>query len=799
MNGDLPDWVANWLGVDSGNGSGSAVWQLETAWRWAPWATVLLVAGAMLWTTILYAREGSSARAPYRGLLAVLRLITLALLLAMLAKWMLAIRITSPPSLAILVDRSASMGIVDRDHGAESDARTTGGAQSAALDHATRLNRAKSILTSDDGQLLAALARRYRVELVSFAGDIERHAIDGDSDTIAEAVRALTTDGPTSGATRVGDAVARVLATAGGAPPAAIVVFSDGVVTAGMSLEDAATEARRQGVPIFAIGLGSSQAPRDIEIVDLLVDDVVFVNDRIRFQIEIKSTGCEGRQARVVLRRSGQSQPVAEQQIVLGATGEMQTVQLVDRPTLPGEVTYELEIMASDDETNVENNRARRTVSVRDAKIRVLLAYGYPSYEFRYLKSLLERDSTISLSTYLQEADPDFAAQDKTAMRALPMTRDELFEFDVVIVGDINPRLLPRMIWTNLRLLVTEKGGGVAFIAGPRYLPWFFSDIDDVAALLPIDVDSLSASTGGIAIDSAEGFRVRPTSIGLQAASLQLGDSRQETERIWSNLAPLYWLAEINALKPGAQVLAENPSQKGANGRNLPAICFQFFGSGRVLFHAIDSTWRWRIGGGDKYFARYWVQSIRTLARGTLARRSGAELAADRREYERGQPVTLRARLFDKRPTNPANSVAVLVESEGQASRRLTLSRTASTAQVFDGVLENLPAGQYEAIMVEPRPAGEPAVARFTVVSPPGEFVRTTMDRTALTDATRTTRGKFYTFADADRLLDELPVGRRAPIQSMAPISIWNQWWLLATFLLCLTGEWVLRKRVGML
>ena len=73
------------------------------------------------------------------------------------------------------------------------------------------------------------------------------------------------------------------------------------------------------------------------------------------------------------------------------------------------------------------------------------------------------------------------------------------------------------------------------------------------------------------------------------------------------------------------------------------------------------------------------------------------------------------------------------------------------------------------------------------------------MDRAALTAAAETTHGKFYTIADADRLLDELPTGRRVPIENLPPIPIWNRWWLLSLFLACITTEWVLRKRKGML
>lgn len=783
MSGTLPNWLADWLAVERAAAGNTVAWRLDLTWPWPPWATMLFVLVTVGGITFVYWHETSSASRGYRTLLSALRLTAVGLLLVMLTQATLTFQRTGPPSIALVVDRSASMAIADRYDDNSKDQPPT------------RLGLAQRLLLENDGRLLSALSEGYRLATYSVAAGTERLA----TDEIFTGVQNLSCDGPGSEATRLGDAIVRVLDDARGASLAGIVLLTDGVVTDGVPLADAAQAARERGVPFLAVGIGSDRAPREVEIADVLVDEAVFVDDLVGITVQIKATGLAGESAQVVLRRDGDSAPLAELGITLGADGQPQTVFLTHRPTTAGEITYVVEVAARDDETNRDNNRVRRTVTVRDDKIRVFLAFGYPSYEFRFLKSLLERDPTIELSTFLQDADPEYAEQDRTALRSFPLAREELFKYDVLVLGDVDPRLVPRSVWPALTAFVAEKGGGAVFIAGPRFLPWDYGDVPDVALLLPFDLAAIPAGGGTLPVDVSRGYVVRPTPLGMQLPPFQLGNTPTETEQIWLRLTPLYWLAELDELKPAAQVLAEHPTHTTSRGRHLPIIVGQFVGAGKVWFHATDSTWRWRIGVGDVYFARYWVQTIRYLARGKLTRGGGAELTTDRREYQRGEPVAVRLRFRDEGLAPADDEVSVFVETPGEARRRMVLRRNATIRGLFEGSLANLANGQYELFVAESQLSGTVPSTRITVLAPAGEMASTSMDRAALVAAAETTRGKFYTIAAASRLVDELPRGRRVPIESLAPLEIWNRWWVLGPFLLVLVGEWVLRRRKGML
>ncbi|MEZ6143902.1 MAG: hypothetical protein R3B91_00425 [Planctomycetaceae bacterium] len=124
-------------------------------------------------------------------------------------------------------------------------------------------------------------------------------------------------------------------------------------------------------------------------------------------------------------------------EVELGRDGEPVTVEVTDVPREEGDIQYTLTIDHLSGETNEENNAATHRVRVRREQLKVLLAERLPRWEFRHLKTLLERDPAIQLHTVLQSADLRFADEDQTALRRFPVSRDELLSYDVVILGDL--------------------------------------------------------------------------------------------------------------------------------------------------------------------------------------------------------------------------------------------------------------------------------------------------------------------------------------------------------------------------
>jgi hypothetical protein len=803
MNTPLPPWIERLLGLKPAPGEGTA-WSLHYAWPWPPWVTFVLAVCAAAVVVTVYLRENPRCPRWLRLSLAGLRLGLVALVAVMLAQVVLSLERTGLPYVVVLVDDSLSMTIEDHYAEPQRSAVQQRLAQ-AGFDRPSRWNLVRSLLTENDAALLSGLQERYKVRLVYLTG-----MRPGAGATPRQMADELRRREPSGEATRLGGTVRAVLDQLRGTAPAAVVILSDGVNTDGPSLAEAAQYARRKDVPLFTIGLGDDTPLREVKLADLLADDVVFVDDLVNFEAQLSGSGCAGLPVEVVLRQAGSTAVLARSRAVIGPGGRSQPVTLSYRPRQQGQFRFLMEVQPPEGLPKTPNGRQEKVVRVRKEKVRVLLAWAAPSYEFRYLRNMLGRDGSIELHTVLQEADLEYSRQDSAALPGFPLRRDELFQYDVILLGDVNPAALNASTLQNLADFVDQpgKGGALVCIAGPKYMPLAYRDTP-LARLLPIDLATARSVDSGRS--AAEGFFAEPTEFGRSRPPLQLADTPAENASLWSHLPALYWILAANP-RPGAQVLAEAAGRAapdpppilgappGAARRRPPLILMQYVGAGKVLFHATDETWRWRWRRGDALFARYWVQMLRYLSRSKLA--DGGRrpvLSTDRREYRRGEPVQLRVRFADERQAPAAEGgVTVVVEHRGHQSQRLVLERSAAGRGVFEALLAAPAVGSYHAWMAAPATAGRPPATDFEVAVPPGEFERTRMDAAELRQAAQDTKGAYYTFFDAQRLLDDLPEGHQVPIETLPPVPLWNRWPLVLLFLLLLVTEWILRKAAGM-
>jgi len=772
----------------------------EHTWPGPPWLTLLGLLLLLAVVAAIYLREPTASRWRLAVLLA-LRLALLGLAVFMLYGWVRHRHRTELPDLIVAIDVSESMSVTDDYEDVDVRQAVQQLASSTSRGPPSRIQLAAALLTDEQRGWLTPLQERYRVKLFRLGASAQRIEVGSQGPGTAE-VRGLRGVDPTS---RLGDGLLEILRSQRGHSTAAAIVLTDGNTTDGASLSEAAGYAREKSIPLFLVGLGSEQPPRDVRLSDLLAEEIAFLGDVLSFDFKLHSQGFTGRQATVRLRRTDSADVLAEEVIDLPEDQVALPIHLSHRPTEEGTFEYAVEVEPRTEETNHSNNRLTRTVSVRNATIRVLLVQASPSYEYRFLKNLLARaiqhgdgvQRAVELTAVLQESD--LAHTDDTLAHSPPLQREALFAYDVLVLGDCNPAYFSRSVMENISDFVTERGGGVIFLAGPNFMPLQFQNTP-LTPLLPFNLATA-------AVPEAEelagaGFSVQPTALGLESPLLQLGDSPEESPAVWKQLPRVRWLLEISDVNTHALILAEHSTRRNLSGRKLPVLLLQFVGAGKVAFLATDETYRWsRPVEHEKYYARFWMQMLRYLSRSKLlSDEVPATLMTDSAKYQHGETVRVRVQLRDERLAPAANEgVTVTLEDEQGKRRPVVLTRLGDNRGLFEAVLSELAVGAYRVTLATPTLKQAPPPHRFAVESPRGELSRLAMNAADMHAAAEASDGRFYSLRYANRLPHGLPSGDQVRIEPLPAEPVWNSSWVAALFVLLVTTEWLLRRGSGLL
>jgi len=772
-----------------------------------PWSQSLglLVAAAGIALIVKLYLSERGASLGYRLTLATIRSALLLLTMFLVAEAVLVVERVDLPYLAILTDNSASMAREDQYPDPTTQSRVGELVERTEQPDRSRFSIARAWLTEDQGALLRELRRRHRIKLYSVSNAARELAEVNTPEDLEAALERLDEVEPTGDQSELGSGVRQVLTELRGAPPTAILFLTDAQTTRGESLSEVAALAGRKGVPIYPIGVGDDRPPLDLALSDLLVDDVVFVEDVVRFQGKLSSQGFEGEPITIRLFESPADQAESDGREVASVTvpappdGQSRPFELVHQPQEVGRYRYRLVAEEQPREDQAENNRLARVISVREDKLKVLLVDGQPRYEYRYLKTFLERrPESVELEVVLQSADPEYSAQDYAALPNFPTASagDEgLFSYDVVILGDADPLYFSASQIEALARFVTEEGGGLIFSAGAYFNPLSYQGTP-LEPIVPVRLEgAVNPLNRG---DYVEPFRLRLTSEGRASPIFRLDPSGSAGPEILETLPEHYWYFEAPQPQPAAFVLAEHPTAEGVDGA-VPLVAYQFIGAGKSMFLGVDDTWRWRIGVGDRYFGRFWIQTLRFMARSRLNRDRPAELTVDRAVYRHDQPVLVRLRFRNAGLAPASGEVTVELEREGREPERLTLRSAGDAPEQFEGILPSARPGTYVVRMLPPPVLdGEPPTAEFRVEPPADELDRVQLDRAELVRTADRSGGVAYSILETETLLDDLPPARKVPLDTDPPIPLWNDGRLLALFLGLLTTEWVMRKRKQM-
>lgn len=692
-----------------------------------------------------------------------------------------------PNHVAVLVDASESMALKE---------------SAEALPRAERARRA----IASWKPALDALRARHKIDFYTFGERLQPQT----EEAILRGVPAE------AAATRLREALATLRSRYEGRDLAGAIIVSDGVDNGrlgqlGAQAGDPESREflRSLDAPVHAAWTGA-RGLHDVAIARVMADDFAFVRTAVQVDAVVRVVGAgaarwTGRVLPVTLRRDGVPLRTVEVVVEPGKTDYQISFQFT--PERVGKYLYEIATPVLDGESIRENNARAFVLKVIRDKIRVLQVAGRPSWDERFLRSLLKHDPNVDLISFFilrTPTDLELVASDELSL--IPFPTEELFQeqlrsFDVVFLQNFN--YAPYGIGAYLDEIrsYVEEGGGLAMIGGDLSFSLGGYARTPVAEVLPVE---LPDETAPERVVDLRPFKLQLTPEGKAHPLTALRVDLDKNEARWAELPELAGTNLVARARPNATVLGVHPTRRGADGRPLPVLTVGAAGKGRALAFTSDSSWRWGFradGERGRTYQRFWENAIRWLIRDPSL--SFLRVETDQTEYARGQKIALDVRALapDYRPRAGVDVTVSVVRVPSSAEARPVplLTKSGRTDE----------AGELHLELDPPPPGGYRVTARATLGGRPTEEDEVFLVRGAgreleepearddlLRGIAAHTGGRFLEPGDGFGELS-FHAPRVVRVNSHRDHELWSGWWVLVVAAGCLSANWALRRRWG--
>jgi len=694
-----------------------------------------------------------------RVILALLRGLGLALVIFSLSRPLLEVSssVAQPNLVGVLLDNSLSMQIRDFAGAPRSD-----------------LIRAQFDATS--GGLLRALQQRFETRLFQFGADTQpltdvatMDYADGDSNLV--------------GALKV------VQQTLQGEPLAGLVVISDGAIQATAELDSLLLALRAAQVPVYSVGVGQTHYARDIEISRIRLPRRVLKGSRVLADVTLTQQGYDALTLDLVV--AGNGRILHKQPLRLEPGTQTIRVNFDIDESGAHQLSFYLANQAG--EQISANNSQQAMLTVNDTKMRILYFEGEPRFELKFVRRAVADDANLGVTGLIRTADAKFyrvgVETPEELQHGFPITRDELFAYDALILGSVEISLLSREQQEMIVEFVSERGGGLLLLGGHHAFAeggYQDSPLNDIS---PVVIEHQAQP------EFRREVKIQPTAAAWVQPALRLAASNKESIDRWQTLPPLTIVNPIRQIKPGATLLLG--SMPEAAEEPYVAMAFQRYGRGKVIAFPVQNSWLWQmhheIELEDQSHEILWRQLLRWLVEGVQPR---LDLALSSHQIHSGGTIKLRSELLDlgiEMETQPELR-AVLTMPNGLEQFR-PLARHPTLPGVYETEIVAAGPGDYW-LHVEFDDDGNlisSAESRFSVTLAGNEYHQSQMNEQLLRKIATTTNGAFFTATDADQLADALKTRQRGAT-TLLRYELWDMPAIFLLLVTCLCLEWGYRR-----
>ena len=640
--------------------------------------------------------------------------------------------------------------------------------------------------------------------------------------------------------TRMEEAVANALEDFEGISVAGVIVFSDGI----SQPVAASTESRHYGgVPVMTVGIGDVGDWRDLALGDLRVSRSFGDGRPVRIQVNLSAAGLSGRSGVVELLQ--EDRLLTQQEVRFTQNQEVQNIRLEAVPDEKGWLVFKVRarlksqssdtvgVSKSNEDWVLENNQMRFLVDNRDRKYRLFYFSGRPNWENKFIQRALTSDPQFDLISVLRISAAErkfvyrgkrssmvnplfegfdalqdqprydeavflrFGGDAELAGRGYPEDSEEMFTYDLMVLGDIEAGFFSQSQLALTRDFVRKRGGNLLMLGGPYSFSeggWRGTVLESI---WPVMLEQPAGPEQRID-DLTRKFRMRPTLEGNLSGVLSLnGDSRKD-EALWGELPELSGLHGFSISRVGATVYARSEGD-GPGTQDLPIFASQRYGLGKTAIMATVATWPWEMKTkpDDLRHGRIWRQMVRHLVADTP---KPLQVLFDEQSAVEGNPLPLRMVVRDDHfePKTGARVSLELLDPKGE-THALAVEESLEEAGRYTAAWTPREPGLHRLTMTaldaQGKALGEVEEAFWAPVDD-REYRQAASQPEALRQLAQANQGEYFNLADLAKIPDRMPWTQNH-IADTVRLPFWHfpGFFLVLALVWCL--EWYLRRKRG--
>jgi len=582
------------------------------------------------------------------------------------------------------------------------------------------------------------------------------------------------------------------------------ILLGDGAQTAfspQVEMPEAGRELARLEYPLYTVVFGPTgdvAQARDVSIENMPEQYTVFVKNELVVKGALRVRGYVNQAIPVELiaeNPSGEKSLVATVEVTAREDNQLLPVEMSFVAPEPGQYQLTLRTAEQPGERVTRNNELSAYVTALEGGLRVLYLYGDLLGEQRLLRRSINLSPDIQLD--------DIYVDPKNRER-WPINLDDELTFanlDVLLLESVDSTALGAANMQGIATLV-ERGKGLMMLGGfNSFGPGGYRD-SPLADVLPIEMGRFERQDVAFGSPISKDLHLwgKLPMVPTQSHAITTLAPGADNASVWKSLPPLEGANKFTDLKPRSRVLLETEAQQ-------PLLVSGEYGSGRVLAFAGNSTLRWWQQGRQAEHRRFWRQVILWLARRDNLEQNDVWIKLAQRRFNPGARVTFTAGATSAagEAIRDATFTAELVSGDGT---RQTL-RLSQDDDVMSGAIDEvtLP-GDYLVELMVTRQGKQLGTTRanFQVLDRDIELSTPAAGHeqmAQLAALTKESGGKPLAPEQLPSLLRELKERREellveVQVKWQLGDTALDAWLFVLTVVSCLTVEWLLRKRWGL-